>query len=189
MRKSDVFAIILLFYLGWFGAVILGTSNYQYATLLFPALLVCFLFYRNLMTLRSFALAAAIAAIGILFDGLLLHFGLITIAGATGFLIPEWLIAIWFLFAFAMMHLGPNLRLPLSTAIILGFVFGPLSYKSGEIFNSLSFTGPFTVLLYAVFWALLFPAVLGIAKKSVLLYAVFWALLFPAVLGIAKKFA
>jgi hypothetical protein len=40
-----------------------------------------------------------------------------------------------------------------------------LNYKSGEVFNVLTFTSPDTYLYYAVFWALFFPAVLIFSKR------------------------
>ena len=115
--------------------------------------------------MKSFFAAELIAIVGILFDSCLAQSGLIAIHGQSTWVIPVWLIAIWLLFSCSMTQLGPFMRLPTWASVLLGFIFGPLSYLGGEIFKVLFFTTPLTLWVYAAFWAVAFPLILRLSKR------------------------
>ena len=165
MSKIDIFVIILLFYVGWFGSVFLAKTEYSNAALFFPLILIGYLLFKNHLNGKRFSLAMAICILGILFDSFTVWLGFISAIGITGFFIPTWLISIWMLFSFSMIKLGTRVSPPVWLAAILGFLIGPLSYKSGEIFKVLAFTTPLTFFIYAIFWALMFPTTLFLSKR------------------------
>jgi hypothetical protein len=165
MSKMDSIVIAVIFYLGWFGSVFLASTEYSCLSLIFPLVLIGFLRRRKYLNLKKFTLAIGLCSIGLVFDALLIKFELISVVGQSILLMPVWLLSIWLSFSFSMIVLGGRLNPPLWLAALLGFIIGPLNYKSGEVFNVLTFTSPDTYLYYAVFWALFFPAVLIFSKR------------------------
>lgn len=167
MKKFDLAVVILLFYFGWFGSVLVAKTAYSSVALLFPIFLVIFLYLKKNLNKKNITFAFAVSLLGILFDSILIHFGLIVAAGTTVLMIPIWLVSIWLLFSFSIIKLGVNLKLPIGLAAVLGMVIGPLSYKSGEIFQVLTFSNSKTFLIYSLFWGLLFPLILNLSKRYV----------------------
>lgn len=165
MSKIHSVAIGALFYVGWFGSVFLANSKYDTLSLSFPILLVGFLYFKNYLNLNNILLAFSISALGILFDSMAIKMNWIKVPEADFFIIPIWLVAIWLLFSFSMVRLGLILNPPMWLATILGFVMGPLSYKSGQILGVLFLAIPYGFIIYGIFWALMFPAVLRAAKR------------------------
>lgn len=49
--------------------------------------------------------------------------------------------------------------------VLMGSVFGPLSYLSGEKFEVLFFAGTWEILFYAIFWGLHFLASIILLKS------------------------
>lgn len=165
MKNFEIFIVVVLFYVGWFGSAFLAQTTYSSLSLIFPLVLIGFLILRKHLQIQGFAFALGIFSIGIAFDYSMLLFGFIQTQTQTLFSMPIWLISIWLLFSFSMIRLGNQLRPPIWLAALLGFIMGPLSYKSGEVFHILSFSSQNTFLIYAIFWAMLFPAILILAKR------------------------
>lgn len=165
MGKINSLITIALFYLGWFGCVFLSQTNNPWQTLAFPIVLISFLYFKNLLTLKSISAAIIITIFGTAYDSFLLNLEFISTPGYTGNIIPIWLFSIWLLFSFSMMKIGPSFQLPKFALAFLGFLFGPLSYKSGEVFNALYITSSFALLNYAIFWAIFFPCVIYLSKR------------------------
>lgn len=165
MKMLDIIFVALLFYVGWFGAVFLGRTEFSAASLLFPALLIGFLFFRKSLSRSEFFCAIGVAVSGIFFDLSLFKFGLVSAYGETISIIPVWLVSIWISFAFSMVKLGIRFRPPLWLAALFGFIMGPLSYKSGEFFQVLQFSTSITFLIYAIFWAVSFPLIITLTKR------------------------
>lgn len=133
--------------------------------LLFPLILILFLLCRRLLSTRIFLLSVVLSLLGILFDSQLIRLGFVEVVAGTSFYVPIWLISIWFLFSFSMTQLGSWWRIPLWLGSVLGLIFGPLSYKSGELLNVLFFNGTAGLIIYAIFWAVMFPAVLYFTRR------------------------
>lgn len=165
MTGLDIAVTVVTFYVGWFGSVLLAPTAYGALSLIFPGALAGFLVVRHRLGLRDAVLALAISTVGLIFDFVMIHFEFISARGLVVFSLPVWLISIWLLFSLSMLKLGTRLEPPIWLSLILGAVMGPLSYKSGELFEVLTFTHPLTVYVYAVFWALAFPAVLKLSKR------------------------
>lgn len=163
--NRNAVVIFVLFYVGWFGCVLLAQSEVPGLTLIFPLLLVVFLVATGQLRKPGTGLALFLTACGSAFDWGMLQLGWITAKGLAVGLLPYWLLAIWLLFAFSMVPLGARLKVPLWVASGLGAVMGPLSYKSGELFEVLHFVSPWTTVGYAGFWALFFPLTLFLARR------------------------
>ena len=167
MKKFDLLIIFVLFYAGWFGAVFLAKTNNSLWTLAFPVVLVGFQLVRGYLSKRNIFLAISIAWIGVIFDTAALRFELITAIGAFEFLAPIWLISIWLLYSFSMLVFSRKIGIPIWMMAVLGFIVGPLSYKSGEIFEVLKFETPWAIAIYAIFWAAFFPVSVVLSKRVV----------------------
>ncbi len=165
MSKLDAIGSFALFYVSWFMAVFLAPTSYGFAAFSGPAVLILFLCWRGLLNSQNTLLACAITCVGSVFDGLLIHLGLVNAVGDSIGAMPYWLISIWLSFAFSMLALGHTLRAPFAVAAVLGLVMGPLSYKSGEAFGVLEFESSTTLIIYGVFWALAFPLILTLTKR------------------------
>lgn len=169
MKSKDLLIVIVLFYIGWFGCVLLAQTKFSALSMSFPILLIVFLYFTKYLTPKSLAFAGLIFALGVAFDFLMIYQGWIQIPGEKSlpnpFYFPVWLFGIWLLFAFSMIVIAPKFKAPLPLAVILGAIMGPLSYKSGEVFQVLSFSSSTTFLIYAVFWGTVFPLSLHLSKR------------------------
>ncbi len=165
MKNKDFIFVVILFYIGWFGSVLLAKTSFSALSLLFPSLLILVLYFTKNLTKKNMLFAAAIFTIGMIFDFSLIHFGFITAIGHPTLPVPVWLTSIWLIFSFSIIKLGVKINFPLWVNAPLGMVMGPLSYKSGEIFQVLTFQSSFTFLLYAVFWGITFPLILNFSKR------------------------
>ncbi len=162
--KGALFFIGGLFYLGWFGAIYFAKWGYPMASLIFPLVLIGFQIRKRFLTKRKVFCALAVFFVGIGFDSVMFYLGFIQSPEAFGFS-PAWLAAIWLLFAFSMMSLGASFSFPVWSLAALGAIFGPLSYKSGELFEVLIFTSSLTTWIYAVFWMFMFPIVVVASSR------------------------
>lgn len=165
MKNKELATVFALFYLGWFGCVLLAKTQFQLLSVVFPLLLILFLYFTKDLNKKSISFALVLSALGIFFDFILIQWGFVSMDETDSLPIPLWLICIWLLFSFSMIKLGPRFNPPLWLAATLGAVMGPLSYKSGEVFQVLIFSTPLTFLIYAVFWGAAFPLILRLSKR------------------------
>lgn len=165
MKDKNFLFIIVFFYVGWLGSVLLARTSFSLASLIFPTTLVGFLFFKKNLTKKIFAFASIVSMLGIAFDLILIHFRLIEISVKTILPFPEWLAAIWILDSFSMLKLGPQINPPLWLSVLRGTIMGPLSYKSGEAFQILTFSNSMTFYIYALFWAAMLPPILTLSKR------------------------
>ena len=167
MKNKDSLVIVVLYYIGWFGSIFLARTDFSGFSLFFPFILMTFLYLRKSINLKNLILAVCVSFFGILFDFSLIHFGFVTAAGELVLLIPLWRISIWLLFSFSMIKLGQSLNLPLWLSALLVLIMGPLSYKSREAFEVLSFSSSVVFLIYACFWGLAFPLILSLSRRAI----------------------
>jgi hypothetical protein len=163
----NLFSIFLFgyFYAGWFGCVYLAKTDFAWLSLAIPGLLVVLLWLNRSLRPTAIVVALLIAAVGTTFDATLSEWGYLQFANHEGYVAPVWLISMWLLFAFSMLHLSAKWNLPLWLQFPLGFILGPLTYKSGEWFALLEFSHAHTFWLFALFWSLAFPLTTTLAKK------------------------
>ena len=165
VKRFDFLFIFVFFDLAWFGCVFLGKTEFSHLSLILPLILISYLIGRKFLNKAKVLLAIGILASGLVFDFLMLQNGFISFPTNASYPLPFWLISIWILFSFSMTQMGSEMRMPLWIAAILGTVFGPLSYKSGEAFQVLIFSHSATLYIYAIFWTLAFPLVLHLSKR------------------------
>ncbi len=165
VKRFDFLFIFVFFDLAWFACVFLGRTEFSYLSLLLPGVLVSYLIVRKFLNKAKVFLALGILVSGLVFDFLMLQNGFISFPINASYPLPFWLISIWILFSFSMTQMGSEMRMPLWIGALLGTVFGPLSYKSGEAFQVLLFSHSATLYIYAIFWTLAFPLVLHLSKR------------------------
>ena len=165
MRRLDVLAIAVLFYAGWFGAVVLAPTKYAQWSLVFPLIMILYIWARGPLRRGQCYLAAAITIVGAAFDFVQIRIGFVELRTDEPLFFPLWLLAIWIMYSCSMIVLGPFVKVPVRWMILAGGVMGPLSYKSGEFFGVLTFSTPAAFLAYALFWSAMFPATVVISKK------------------------
>ncbi len=161
------FFLFAYFYAGWFGCIYFAKSWFPWLSLLIPTVLVTLLWLNRALRPLGFFSAIILATAGMFFDAALGEWGYILLPNRAGYLAPVWLMAMWLLFTFSMLHLSSKWKIPLWLQLPLGFIMGPLTYKSGEYFAVLEFSHPHTVWIFAIFWAIFFPLLTTIAKKVI----------------------
>ena len=152
-----------MFQLGWFACVLGGNSLW----LLLPAgvLLVNGLWISARWT--EVRLIICVCLLGTLVDSLLLNAGVFEFR-QEGILIPFWLMLLWALLATTLNHCLAWTARPAWRAVLLGAVSGPLSYYAGQRLGAVQFGFGLwpTLVLLAVLWAGLFPALQWLAGKQ-----------------------
>lgn len=112
-----------------------------------------------------------VGLIGMVVDSLKKVTGLITYAGDihVGWLAPPWIIAMWLLFSTSLNGSLSWLKGRYVLAVILGAVFGPLSYVSGVRLGAAEFNFDFwiTVGVLAMVWGLVVPILVWLSKRLV----------------------
>ena len=80
---------------------------------------------------------------------------------------PLWLGCIWVMFSMTLCHLFSWLHQRMGWAIVLGMVFGPLSYFSGAALSAVQIMEPlwFGLLALALVWMLVFPTAIHFASR------------------------
>ena len=111
-----------------------------------------------------------VTLLGLLVDSVQKVTGLVIYAAdfpAIPWLAPAWIVAMWALFATAISTSLKWLQGRYLLAVVLGAIFGPLSYRAGAALGAASFSkGEFFSLgILALIWGLVLPALLWINQK------------------------
>jgi hypothetical protein len=116
---------------------------------------------------REILLVAGVSIFGLLLDQSLFALGLFTINGA-GALAPLWLSCLWPVLATTLGHAFSGLQQRPLLAATLGALGGAGSYYAGTRMTAVDFADPGSgLLIIALIWALLFPA-LALTARNVL---------------------
>lgn len=159
-------ALVIWFYLGWFGCVYFAKWDLSIYTLIFPAIPFCYFAKIKLFKSKEIKLLIGAVIMGIAFDSLMHSLGLIQFSDHNSAGIPIWLVSMWLLFISIFPLSQALFKSKLWLAGILAAVFGPLSYLSGEAFDVLLFTSLFPILIYALFWGFYFPTMIFLYRKQ-----------------------
>ena len=159
MQRSLLILCSLWVWCGWFGCIYLARAGGELYTPAIPVvgwILASFaLAPSRARAFKAFALASA----GISADFLAHQFHLIQFVPDTGFaVLPVWIISLWLLFVVTLLLLARQLNGKYLFAAVLGAVFGPLTYQSGEGFGVLLLAGRSAAIAYSVFWAIYLPS-------------------------------
>lgn len=171
---SKTFFNIAGMQIGWFACALGAADGYPWAGPAVVALyLAVFLFQSSAPRQDAgFILLAALA--GAIIDGLLRGSGFMiyhSAVPAIDWLAPVWIVAMWMLFATTFNASLRWLRQQPLSALLLGLLFGPLSYYAGERLGAIDLTYPHVVSLPVL--ALLWGAVMvGLVYLSRYVYDV-----------------
>lgn len=158
MNRVQQLIIFSLSYLGWFACILAGKYDLGYLVYLVP--ITFFLMYSRFtkFTPRHLAVFAAISLIGISFDSISLRLGWFVLSTPNdGGGLPAWLVSLWILFGCAIPLYDGWLKGRLWLASLMGFFVGPMSYRSGAAFGTITFPDKMVFLYYGIFWACFFP--------------------------------
>ncbi|KEK27581.1 DUF2878 domain-containing protein [Shewanella xiamenensis] len=112
---------------------------------------------------RDFSTMIKVGLLGIAIDTLLTLFGVFEFT-----VLPWWLACLWLHFALSLHHSLVFMRaLPIILQVILGGVFGSLSYIAGAQFNAvtLPFGESISMIILAVVWTILLPLFIKISRS------------------------
>lgn len=165
MTTKQKIILVIWFYVGWFGCVFFGKWQLGEWSLVFPGVAFILLIKDKAATKYQVIALFLSAIVGIVFDTLALRLGLISFPDPALAFVPLWLTSMWLLFS-AMIPVSHALfKSNLLLAAILGAIFGPLSYYSGEAFEVFAFSSSKAILIFAIFWGVCFPAIHYIYRK------------------------
>jgi len=117
---------------------------------------------------QEFRLILLALLTGLVFDSLLVSSGWLSYAGGAMFssLAPYWILAMWALFATTLNVSMSWLKGRHVAAVLLGMVFGPLSYIAGQRLGALEFVNFYpAIAALMVVWALAMPLLMFAATR------------------------
>ena len=163
-----LFANFLVFQIGWFACVLGGANGLPWVGTGIAVAIVAWHLTRAVRPKQELLLVLSAAAIGALFDSLLVALG--WLAYPSGTLIagtaPHWIVALWMLFAITLNLSLAWLKRHLLVAVLFGAVGGPLAYLGGAKLGALSFVAPTPALIaLAVGWALFTPVLVNLSLR------------------------
>lgn len=153
-----VLAKIILFNLYWLITVKFGLSDFVHWLLLGSILL--FLSELKNSDKKRMKVLLTVLILGVSFDALAQKLGLVQFYGDSVFLIPTWLVTLWFLFSWIAPELVFKFKDRPKLFLVLSAIFGPLSYFWGIGFMVLKIDTYLFYIVYAVFWSLFMYSVL-----------------------------
>lgn len=165
----QLLANLIVFQCGWFACVLAAAHDYPWLGTAAAMLIVGWHLYRLPRPATGLALILLCGLLGLVLDSLPVALGLLHYH--SGMLIsdlaPNWIIAMWLLFATL-----PNISLRwlrghMALAAGLGAVGGPLAYYAGIRLGAASFTEPAwqALLLLAANWAIAMPLIMALASR------------------------
>ena len=163
-----LFANFLAFQIGWFASVLGGAHDLPWVGTGIALVIVAWHLTRAARPKQELLLVLSAAAIGALFDTLLVWLGWFTYSSGTliAGTAPHWMVALWMLFATTLNLSLAWLKRRLFVAVLFGAIGGPLAYLGGEKLGALNFASPTAGLIaLAIGWALLTPLLAMIAQR------------------------
>lgn len=163
-----MFANFLAFQIGWFACVLGGAHDLPWVGTGIALVIVAWHLTRAARPKQELLLVLSAAAIGALFDTLLVWLGWFTYSSGTliAGTAPHWMVALWMLFATTLNLSLAWLKRRLFVAALFGAIGGPLAYLGGEKLGALNFASPTAGLIaLAIGWALLTPLLAIIAQR------------------------
>ena len=163
-----MFANFLVFQIGWFACVLGGANGLPWVGTGIALVIVAWHLTRAARPNQELLLVLSAAAIGALFDTLLVWLGWFTYSSGTliAGTAPHWMVALWMLFATTLNLSLSWLKRRLFVAVLFGAIGGPLAYLGGEKLGALNFESPTAGLIaLAIGWALITPLLAMIAQR------------------------
>ena len=166
-----VIANVGLFKIGWLSCVYGAASGYAIEGCLLALLIVAISVKQANNRQSELLTVALITLVGLIWESIVASQHLMIYATHSNqqlnglALAPYWLIVMWALFATTINQSMTWLKDRLIVDTIMGGIFGPLAFVAGEKLGAVVFVNESAaMLLLAVGWALLMPAICLIAK-------------------------
>jgi hypothetical protein len=158
----------VFFQLGWFASVIGAANQLPWIGPAVVALVVAWHLHTAERATEEALLIVLCAAIGVLFDSLLVALGWVQYPSGmlAPWLAPYWIIGMWILFATTLNFSLRWLRGRAWLGAVLGLTGGPLSYVAGAELGGIEFVDRVASLTaLALGWALILPALVAVARR------------------------
>ena len=163
-------ANFILFQLAWFAAVLGGAHGWVLLGVLPAIVVVAIHLGSNLAHLKQeILLVIGVTALGVIFETAFIAFGALHYAGSSGnaVLPPIWIAALWF--AFGTLPNGSLgwLSGRIWPQLLLGAIFGPLSYLGGVRLGAATMGEPIVISLAVIGcgWALAMVLIFQMADR------------------------
>lgn len=166
--RMTLVANVALFQAGWFACVLGASHGVPWIGAIAAALIVAWHALRAARPARELALVGVAAALGALFETVLLQSG--SVRFAVGTLVdgvaPYWMVALWAIFATTLNVSLRRLRAHPVLGALLGGIGGPLAYYAGARLGAVEFAAAGAALAaIAIGWAVLTPVLLAAARR------------------------
>jgi hypothetical protein len=156
------------FQIGWFACVLSAANGLPWLGLLVVSLVIGLHLLLAERPGQEFRLIVLAVLLGLVFDSMLVYSGWLRYASPDPFagLAPYWILGMWALFATTLNVSMSWLKNKTIMALLLGAIFGPLSYMAGQRLGALEF-GDFRSGMAAlvVVWALAMPLLMIAAVR------------------------
>ncbi len=156
------------FQVGWFACVLGAANDMPVLGLIAAAGVIALHLVLVVRPLQELWLIFFAVSIGLVFDSVLVTCGWLRYPNgmlAPG-LAPYWILAMWAMFATTLNMSMDWMRGRAFLAVLMGAVFGPLSYQAGARLGGLEFVQPVFALIALSFgWAIIMPLLLELSKR------------------------
>jgi len=155
LSSKHAIVSLIFFYLAWYSCVLSAKYNFQLISLVLPIIYLALNISYIKIPIRKILGVFWLIILGVFFDFIALNIGMIQIQNTEApKSLPLWLVSIWLLYFNVIPLISFQFRQNYKLLATLGFIFGPLTYKSGELFGLFIFKGTLTYIVYALFWSI-----------------------------------
>ena len=161
---------IIGFQLCWWSCVLFAKTDYYYTG---PFFMACFIFFHLWKVSKKnfeIKLILIFSILGTVIDSLIMQTKILSYEGLYSSALPIaplWITAMWCGFSATVNHSMSWLDKKWFLSVILGAVFGPLSYITAAKFEAISLSSDITivVVVLAVVWGLSMPLIFWVNGK------------------------
>ena len=153
--------------LGWLGSVLGGAQQMPWIGPLAAVIALSIHFRFAKRPVDEFILIMSCAAIGAVFDSLLVAAGWVQYYSGqfSDVMAPYWIITMWMLFATTLNVSLKWLRGKVTLAMFFGLIGGPLAYLGGEKLGGIDLVNQFAALMaLGIGWAVMMPILLWLSE-------------------------
>ncbi len=165
--KRTLFNLVS-FKAGWLAVVLLAAAGRPVAGSVAALCVIALHLAQSPDRRRELLLIAASAAVGLLWESLLVAANVLEYRAGVVFdgVAPFWIVVMWMLFA-TTLNVGMRwLRRSTLLAVAAGLIGGPMAFFAGQSFGAVTFADPvYSPMIIGLGWALLLPLMVGIAGR------------------------
>lgn len=168
LSRKDIVINFTGFQLGWFACVLLAAAGLPEYGVIFSIFIIVIHLMRNDTPIKNIRFMFLITLIGGLWDSILTYFELfvfesgVFIAG----LAPYWIFMMWLLFSSTLTITFKWLYGRYWLAMVLGAVFGPLTYMAGERLGAVDIPQKLLAsIVISLGWAILMPLFIKMSEQ------------------------